>query len=108
MVAEAAGGLDAVAVRHPEVHQHDIWPQPDRQRDCLVAVGCRAHHLYPGEQPEQGAKSLADHALVICHQDADGRVHAGTHSSTRNPLPVGPAVSVPPSSSARSLMPVSP
>ena len=108
VLAQAAGGLDPVAVRHPEVHQHDVWPQLDRQRECLVAIGCRAHHLDAREQPEQGAESLADHALVIGHQDADGAVHAGTHSSTRNPLPVGPAVSVPPSSSARSLMPVSP
>jgi hypothetical protein len=106
--AKAAGGLDAVAVRHPEVHQHDVWPQLDRERECLVAVGCGADHLDPRKQPEKGAESLPDHALVVGHQDADGRVHAGTHSSTRNPPSVGPAVSVPPSSSARSLMPVSP
>ncbi len=76
-----------------------------RLRPDVVLMDLRMPHC---EQPEQGGESLADHALVIGHQDADGRVQAGTHSSTRNPPPVGPAVSVPPSSSARSLMPVSP
>ena len=108
MVAEAAGGLDAVAARHAQVHQHDVRPQPVGERERLVAVGRRADDLDPGEQPEQGGESFADDALVVGDQDADGCVHAGTHSSTRNPLPVGPAVSVPPSSSARSRMPVSP
>jgi hypothetical protein len=108
MFAEAAGGLDPVAVRHPEIHQHDVRTQLDRQRERLVAVGCGADDLDAGEQPEEGGESLADHALVIGHKDADFPAHAGTHSSTRNPPPVGPAVSVPPSSAARSLMPVSP
>ena len=108
VVAKAAGGLDPVAARHAQVHQHDVWPELDRQGDCLVAVGCGADDLDAVEQPEEGAESLADHALVVGDEDADGAGHSGTHSSTRNPPSVDPAVSVPPSSSARSRMPVSP
>ena len=67
-----------------------------------------ADDLDAGDQPEKGAEPFADHALVIGHQDADRAGHAGTCNSTRNPPSVGPAVSVPPSSSARSLMPVRP
>ena len=59
----------------------------------------------PVEQPEQRAEPLAHDALVVGEQDAD---HAGSHSSTRNPSAVGSAVSRPPSSSARSRIPVSP
>ena len=64
-----------------------------------------ADQLDPVEQPEQRAEPLADHALVVGEHDAD---HAGSHSSTLNPSPIGPALSRPPSSSARSRMPVSP
>ena len=108
VVEEAAGGLDAVAAGHPQVHQHDVWPLLDRERQRLVAVGRGADHLDPGHQGEQGGESFPDHALVVSHQDADGLVHPGTHSSTQNPAAVGAAVRVPPSSSARSFMPVSP
>ena len=51
------------------------------------------------------AVALADHALVVGEHDPD---HAGSHSSTRKPSPAGPALSCPPSSSARSRMPVRP
>ena len=75
------------------------------QRDRLLAVGRRADQLDPVEQGEQRAEPFAHDALVVGEQDAD---HAGSHSSTRNPSAVGSAVSRPPSSSARSRIPVSP
>jgi hypothetical protein len=108
VVAEAAGGLDAVTAGHPQVHQHDVWPSLDRERERFVAVGRGADDLDPCDQGEQGGESFPDDALVIGHQDADGPVHADSHSSTQNPPAVGPAVRVPPSSSARSFMPLSP
>ena len=75
------------------------------ERERLLAVGGGADELDPVEQPEQRPEALADHALVVGEQDAD---HAGSHSSTRKPSSVGPALRRPPSSSARSRMPVSP
>ena len=60
------------------------------------------------EQPEQHAEALAHDPLVVGEQHPDRPGHAGSHSSTRNPSAVGAAVSGPPSSSARSRMPVSP
>lgn len=106
--AKAAGGLDPIAVRHPQVHQHDVWPKRIASAGASSPSAPVPTHLDAREKPKEGAESLADHALVIGRQDADDPVHAGTHSSTRNPPSVEPAVSVPPSSSARSLMPVSP
>ena len=75
------------------------------KRERLLAVGGGADELDPVEQAEQGAEALADDALVVGEQDAD---HAGSHSSTRKPSVVGSARSRPPSSSARSRMPVRP
>ena len=74
------------------------------ERDRLLAVGGGADELDPVEQPEQRAEALADDALVVGQQDP----YAGSHSSTRKPSSVGPAFRRPPSSSARSRMPVSP
>ena len=70
-LAEAAGGLDPVAAGHPQVHQHDVRPKPDRERERLVAVGCGADDLDAGEQAEQGCESFADDPLVVGDQDAD-------------------------------------
>ena len=71
----------------------------------LLAVGRGADELDPRQQPEQRAEALADHALVVGEENA---YFAGSHSSTRKPSSVGPAFRRPPSSSARSRMPVSP
>ena len=75
------------------------------ERERLLAVGRRAHELDPVEQAEQRPEPVADDALVVGEQHTD---HAGSHSSTRKPSPVGPASRRPPSSSARSRMPASP
>ena len=82
-----------------------------RERDRLLAVGGRADHLDAGQQLEQHRQALADDALVVGQQDADRVLvagHAGRNSSTRKPSEVGAAASRPPSSSARSRIPVSP
>ena len=79
------------------------------QPDGVLAVDRRAHDLHVGQQGEQGRQALPDDRLVIGDQHPGGRPgHAGSHSRTRNRSPVAPAVSSPPSSSARSRMPVSP
>ena len=62
------------------------------ERERLLAVGGGADELDAVEQAEQRAEALADHALVVGEQDAD---HAGSHSSTRKPSSVGPALQPP-------------
>ena len=106
-LAQAAGGLDAVAVRHAQVHQDDVGAQSAGQRERLLAVRGGPDDLDPGQEPQQHLEALADDPLVVRDQHPD-RAHAGTHSSTRKPISVAAAASVPPSSSARSRMPVSP
>ena len=104
-LAQAPGCLDTVATRHTQVHQHDVGMQSLDELDRLLAVGGRADDLDAGQQAEQRRQALANDALVVREHD---RRHAGTQSSTRKPAPVGPAASVPPSSSARSRIPVRP
>ena len=74
----------------------------------LVAITGRTDHLDSLEQPEQGGQPFAHDPLVVGEEDPDGVVHAGIHKATRKPSEMLPAVSWPPSSSARSRMPVSP
>jgi len=69
-------------------------------REDTFADGLDALH-----QAEHHAQPFVDHPLVVGDEHPN---HAGTASSTRNPWPVGPALRVPPSSSARSRIPVSP
>jgi hypothetical protein len=95
---EPADRLDAVAARHPQVHQHDVGVVLGGERDRLLAVGGGADELDPVEQPEQRAEALADDALVVGEQDAD---HAGSHSSTGSRRRWDRR-QAPPSSSARS------
>ncbi len=103
--AQPAGGLDAVAARHAQVHQHDVGRQLAGERDGLGAVGGGADDLDAGQQAEHHGQALADHPLVVGDEHPD---HAGTARSTRNPSWSAVVTSVPPSSSARSRMPVSP
>ena len=95
---------------HPQVHQHDVGRARDREPHRLFAVRRRADDLDARQQVEQHRQPLAHDALVVGKQDPDRIVvgHAGRYSSTRNPSAVGAAASRPPSSSARSRIPVSP
>ena len=76
------------------------------ESDSLVTVGGGAHHLDAIEEPEHQGQTLADDSLVVCDEDADRFGNTGTSRS--KPLEVVSVVSVPPSSSARSRMPVRP
>ncbi|CAM5378396.1 hypothetical protein SABIM44S_01247 [Streptomyces abikoensis] len=120
---DAARGLDAVAAGHPQVHQHHVRGVLGDEPHRLLAVGRRADHLDARQQPQQHHDSLAHHGLVVGHDDprdlahaagahtATVTRHAGTRRRTTNPSspdPAGPASSVPPSSSARSLIPSRP
>jgi hypothetical protein len=50
------GGLDAIHLRHPDVHQYDVGPGGSGLLDSLSAVGGFAYHLDAilgiEEQPE--------------------------------------------------------
>ena len=61
---DPAGGLQAVHVGHPDVHQHDVGPQLRRRRHRLGPVGGLADHLDAArgeDHPEAGA----DQVLVV-------------------------------------------
>jgi hypothetical protein len=109
-LAQAPGRRHPVDAGHAQVHEDGVGPQLGGQGDGLLAVGGGPDDLDATQQPEQHHQALADDPLVVGdqHPDHHRRAHAGTHSSTRKPVSVGAAVSVPSSSSARSRMPVSP
>ena len=107
-VGEPLRRLDPVAARHAQVHQHHVGGAGHREPHGLLAVGRRADDLDVREQADEHRQPLAHHALVVGEQHADRIVAHGRNSSTRNPSSVGPATSRPPSSSARSRMPVRP
>jgi len=107
-VTQQAGGLDAITAGHPQVHENDVWEQVNGQGDSLVTVSGGAHDLDLGQQAEHHRQPFTDHSLVVGDEDADRLVHAGTRNSTRKPRCVSAVVSSPPSSSARSRIPVRP
>ncbi len=85
--------------------------------DRLLPVGGGAEHLDIVEQVEDQLEALADNALIVGEDHADRATghpgaHAGaasgSHRATRKPSAVVPASSRPPSSSARSRMPLTP
>ena len=107
-LAQLAGGLDAVAAGHPQVHQHHVGVKRTRHGDGLGPVRGFTHHLDVGEEPEHHGQSLADDPLIIGDQNTDRLAHTGTSSSTRKPWQVDSVTSDPPRSSALSRMPVRP
>jgi hypothetical protein len=107
-VAQQAGGLDAITAGHPQVHENDVREQLSGHRDGLVTVSGGTHDFDLRQQAEHHRQPFADHSLVVGDEDTDRLVHAGTRNSTRKPACVGAVVSSPPSSSARSRIPVRP
>jgi RNA polymerase sigma-70 factor (ECF subfamily) len=113
-IAQRLGGGDPVHARHAQVHEHDIGLMDQGERDRLLPVRSAGHELDATQQPEQRRQALAHESLVVGEENPDRRVagnrrrHAGSSSCTRKPSSVGSATSVPPRSSARSRIPVSP
>jgi hypothetical protein len=106
-LAQAPGRRDPVDARHAQVHEDGVGSQLGGDCDGLLAVGRGADDLDAGQQPEQHHQALAHDALVVGDQHPDHRdppagllrdrpAHAGTQSSTRKPVSVGAAASVPP------------
>ena len=82
---EVAGGLDAIAARHAQVHEYDIRVKVNRERDGFFAVRRGANDFETVNQSEQHAEPFADHPLVVGEEHPDYVGHADTQSSTRNP-----------------------
>jgi len=124
------GGRDAVDRGHADVHEHDVRPGLADEGDGLVAVGGLADDLdvvpgvedHPEAHPYQrlviddhhpdghGTLSLATSAATtVSAATAVSAGSSGRSAWTRNPpWAVGAASSVPPSTVARSCMPMIP
>ena len=107
-ITQQAGGLDAITAGHPQIHENDVGEQVSGQGDRLVTVTGGAHHLDLWQEAEHQCQSFTDHPLVVSDENTDWLAHAGTCNSTRKPPRVIAVVSSPPSSSARSRIPVRP
>src|SRR5690625_4146933 len=118
---ECFGGGEAVHVRHPHVHEHDVDVVGAKQPDRLGAVAGFEHHFHVWLGVDHQGEPGADQLLVVDDRHAD-RAHnrkgycrpgpllgSGMWHRTRNPPPgLGPAARVPPSIAARSRMPTRP
>src|SRR5690606_24110807 len=109
------GRLDAVAVRHLDIHQDDIGLTLPRQGEGLIAIGCAGNNLQIGARVEQRFQSLAKQGVIVNQHDTQ-RFHylhlvpaREIPTMTRVPLPGSESISsVPPRLSARSRMICSP
>jgi len=106
------GCLDAVHARHADVHDDHVGAGVPGEPYRLGSGSGLAGHVDIGSPLDQPAQSGPDERLVVGEDDLDDhRTGAGTGSraATRKPPPgCGPAEKSPPSSAARSRMPVIP
>jgi hypothetical protein len=66
---ELLGRLEAVHVRHPEIHDHDVGPAPLREGDGRRAVGCLPDDSDLRGARERETKPFA-HDLVVVRDEA--------------------------------------
>ncbi len=107
---EEPGRLDAVELRHLDVHHDDIRLRLPDHVQRLAAVGGRADDLDAVERAEQCGEAVADDLVVVDDDDTDraGRgghavLLSGSRALTTVPPPSGQVMSArPPSSAARS------
>ena len=89
------GGLKAVQLGHPNVHEHDVGLKARSLMNGLVAVGGLGHDVDVVLAGEQHPEARAHHRLIVGHEDADG--HRRRLAVTMNPPPfAAPAVISPP------------
>ena len=65
------GRLDAVHLRHPQVHDHDVGAAALGERDRRLAVGRLADDADVRRAEERQAQALADDLVVVRDQDGD-------------------------------------
>ena len=76
--AQQAGGLDAVAAGHPQVHEDDVGEQFGGQGDGLGTVTGGTHDIDIRQQAQHQGQPFPDHALVV----SDEHAHRPSHVST--------------------------
>ena len=105
--AQRRGRGDAVHLRHPDVHQHDIGPMLADGRNGPRPVVRLAHDLEVlgrgQDDPEPGA-----HQRVVVDQEHLHPHHCSSASTTKSPEPSGPCTRVPPARATRSCSPSRP
>jgi len=116
-------GVDAVAFAEPKIHQRDVRSMPLEFGHRFIGVGSACHHLDIRFAREDQRNSFADDSMIVHAEHSDrrrGRHMAagklflswpdrGMAASIAVPRPADEVmVSVPPSSSARSLIVVRP
>src|SRR5215472_6078917 len=72
-LAQPAGRLDPTHLRHAQVHEDDVGPQPPGLGECLSTVSRLTDDLealVPGEDPAQAA---AHHRVIVYDQQPDRR-----------------------------------
>ena len=110
--ARRAGGLDAVEAGHADVEQAHVGAQPPGELDGPLPVGGLADDLDARLGVEDHREPGADDLLVVGDEHPDAHVAAPVRGSTAVTVQPrsgsGPASQVPPSRSARSIMPMSP
>ena len=79
---------EAVELRHHDVEQQDIGPQPLDQLDCGLAVGRLADDLDVGRLGEEAAQHRAHRRGVVDDHDCELACAGGRHESGRIQLPV--------------------
>jgi len=109
---ELAGGFDAVDVGHADVEQAHVRPEPAGERHRRAAVSCLTDDLDVGLRVEDHPEPGSDDLLIVGKDDSDRHEPPrplGSTACTVHPrFRFGPASRVPPSSFARSAIPISP
>jgi hypothetical protein len=78
--SDLAGRLDAVDLRHLDVHEHHLRPLRPGQLNRVATVGGHTDHLDTGLGVEQHAEAGAHQSAVVREGDAN---HSGSRARTR-------------------------
>jgi hypothetical protein len=62
---EAAGGFDAVELRHGDIHDDDIGPQAGGEFDGFAAVAGFAHNFEVGLGAQNHAEALPHYGVIV-------------------------------------------
>ena len=85
VVGDAAGRLDPVEHRHPDVHQNEVGTQAARLGDSFRTVARLADDLRLRLGVEDLAQADAHERLIVC--DQNGRHRIGSRTRTAKPPP---------------------
>ena len=109
-VDEAACRLEAVDLRHPDVHQGDIRGGRADEGHRLDAVRCGTDHVDVRLRFEDRGDPITDELVVVGDDNPDhGRGIPGRVARTTKPVErLGPAVTEPPHAVTRSRIPFNP